>query len=956
MRHAAAAEPEVGPLARVEAIAFRGNTAFTAAQIRSGLMSSFEFLLAAHPWAGRSNYLATLPELMVRGYRCAGYPDVKATARVPATGSGIMVEIVEGPRLVQGEILFRGAKTIPVAALRHELTNSVKKSSGQPLGGADVSATDASARFLDSEGREINPREAIWQPGEPFPFSQPLGNYAQSVEQTLTDFGYFFPKVEVSVVRHDDRGTADLLVSIIEEGPHGTVKEIVVTGVTNNSRAQILQFLGLREGMPIERELISGCERRLWESARFLRYSVTPLPLPQDTNAIRLTVDVQELSGTPALGREFSREERAMLKFRDWLLLAMRTNDLVVSAAASNSAGLAQAIRIVISPHGIAAWLLPELTAGLSNASSVFLADGRDFTAFSPRTGRKFSTPFTTNQIFQFNAALLPDRSEDREESVQLTVGAGFAPREKLEALDGASPMRLKLIFAPCAFVREAHRTNGLKWIGNTLSMTTESGEIELRIDGTTGQLLRFSGRSTDELVGLVTFDIAFQPGAHARATQELAALAAGRPNHFESRRAISTSADFVVQELLDSPLVHRWLWKELDAPTRPRAGAALNALLQAGALGAFDAFANNWPQAGDTVFYVPPKDPANVPQMMETLAAMVAARVFQLADTSFPRQSWPWVVAREAVFVFAGKPVFTERELGRLYESEDVGPVGFLALSKLLNAARMSAGQAFAMRGLDRLTLNDFRKDSRLLLEANTAAAESFTNTVQGMRALSGPDLEALIALAPRSLGPFLRNVARPSRAETKPLPAATGALLDELWRSSLRTEIARALRASAGQAIEIAAAEGPLAEGWKYFEGKEVPQDHARAVKLFREAAGHKHPCAEFMLGTCYEQGLGVGRDLKQAAQWYRRAAEQGVAEAQAKLGDWLSDDFTLPTDYEEAYVWLSLAAMQGDLVSGSRSRAVLRKLTPEQLEKATKRLAPLAEKSLSLTPKAK
>ena len=109
MRHAAAAEPEVGPLARVEAIAFRGNTAFTAAQIRSGLMSSFEFLLAAHPWAGRSNYLATLPELMVRGYRCAGYPDVKATARVPATGSGIMVEIVEGPRLVQGEILFRGA-------------------------------------------------------------------------------------------------------------------------------------------------------------------------------------------------------------------------------------------------------------------------------------------------------------------------------------------------------------------------------------------------------------------------------------------------------------------------------------------------------------------------------------------------------------------------------------------------------------------------------------------------------------------------------------------------------------------------------------------------------------------------------------------------------------------------------------------------------------------------------
>ena len=58
---------------------------------------------------------------------------------------------------------------------------------------------------------------------------------------------------------------------------------------------------------------------------------------------------------------------------------------------------------------------------------------------------------------------------------------------------------------------------------------------------------------------------------------------------------------------------------------------------------------------------------------------------VFRVADALFPRESWPWTTAREAVFVVSGAGTYTGLELQRIYESNEVGPIGYLTIAELL-------------------------------------------------------------------------------------------------------------------------------------------------------------------------------------------------------------------------------------------------------------------------------
>ena len=57
----------------------------------------------------------------------------------------------------------------------------------------------------------------------------------------------------------------------------------------------------------------------------------------------------------------------------------------------------------------------------------------------------------------------------------------------------------------------------------------------------------------------------------------------------------------------------------------------------------------------------------------------------------------------------------------------------------------------------------------------------------------------------------------------------------------------------------------------------------DFQRALREFRQAAGHGDAHAQNILGFFYYHGTGVTRDYAEALRWYKEAADQGVAEAQ-------------------------------------------------------------------------
>ncbi len=63
--------------------------------------------------------------------------------------------------------------------------------------------------------------------------------------------------------------------------------------------------------------------------------------------------------------------------------------------------------------------------------------------------------------------------------------------------------------------------------------------------------------------------------------------------------------------------------------------------------------------------------------------------------------------------------------------------------------------------------------------------------------------------------------------------------------------------------------------------------PQDHHKAFELYRQAAKHDHPLAQYNLGACYYEGIGAPVDYKKSLFWTQKAADQGYLKATVLLG---------------------------------------------------------------------
>ncbi len=120
-------------------------------------------------------------------------------------------------------------------------------------------------------------------------------------------------------------------------------------------------------------------------------------------------------------------------------------------------------------------------------------------------------------------------------------------------------------------------------------------------------------------------------------------------------------------------------------------------------------------------------------------------------------------------------------------------------------------------------------------------------------------------------------------------------------------------------------------------YDTGNGLPQNFREAVRWLRRAADQGGDFAQYNLGVMYEQGRGVKKDFKQAAQWYQRAAKNGHKQAQNNLG-WLYETGQgVPRSLIDAYAWFDAAAAQGFTVAAQKRDAIRASLTKTQLREA-------------------
>ncbi|WP_298260520.1 tetratricopeptide repeat protein [uncultured Litoreibacter sp.] len=93
-----------------------------------------------------------------------------------------------------------------------------------------------------------------------------------------------------------------------------------------------------------------------------------------------------------------------------------------------------------------------------------------------------------------------------------------------------------------------------------------------------------------------------------------------------------------------------------------------------------------------------------------------------------------------------------------------------------------------------------------------------------------------------------------------------------------------------------------------------------------------------AEELIGIMYAMGLGVERDDMRAFEWYLRSSMKGHPGSQSAVGWYYEVGRGMPSpDLTRAYMWYTLSAIGGDPDAAISLEEVVKKMTPEMIDKA-------------------
>ncbi|MEE2774672.1 MAG: tetratricopeptide repeat protein [Pseudomonadota bacterium] len=108
--------------------------------------------------------------------------------------------------------------------------------------------------------------------------------------------------------------------------------------------------------------------------------------------------------------------------------------------------------------------------------------------------------------------------------------------------------------------------------------------------------------------------------------------------------------------------------------------------------------------------------------------------------------------------------------------------------------------------------------------------------------------------------------------------------------------------------------------------------------AMEELLPAARSGNADAEELIGIMYALGLGVERDDVRAFDWYLRSSMKGHPGAQSGVGWYYEIGRGIPApDLVRAYTWYVLSAIGGDPDAAISQDEVIKKMTPEEIEKA-------------------
>ncbi len=788
-----AAPPAVGDMGSVDRIDITGARYTTPERLKETLSRDLEFLLAAEPTAALDPLLATICRRIEAGYRRAGFAQAAVAARPDLQLHRLHVAIDEGPRYLAGGVRIVGQTHVPPAELARWL------SAGHPL-----LHEEARVLWPPSEGLVITDDVAekpIWLPGKPARFNHwSREQLRRQVYLAFAEHGYFFPKLKIDLVPQAERGEAELVVEVEEEGPPGIVGPVEVLGAERHSPDAILHYLELAAGQPLNRRRLASVQMRLYESGRFVFAAAVPAPPGQKGEPPKLRLKLVESVEGPLLGEPFSAEEQAMLRLRGWLVEQVRSGkeDLILSLRDA-SLGV-RSLQGIISARGV--FLRADvsdpsraLTRGvlfkLRNLAGAAPAKeeplhclaglemtGEQVAVYSPLRDRLFAIAPGETQL-ALRLKLRPDPRQQRKLAISIDPEI-----IRVDAGRRTKPVSVDLDLAPAAFVILAHMPEAPCRIEQGV-LRVKTKNLLLEADAASGRLMKVAVHDAKQEQEAT---LSAAPRRLEHSIAEMRRLAEGDRNDHDPRRPLTSLSAFGICEL-----AHLWRAWEGVALAGDKPGFDVwQGLLAAYFLPDLD----NEPLAASDSFLIPaePLAPDRLPRSDNGLT--LAAEALYTCREVFPAESWPCRLARATVLYYANDDRGAQRELLRI-DSTTTGPLGHLASALIAGMIEPTLVNRFASAGLNKLTIADFRRDYSLLLESRSPAVATVFQGLGRLGKLDPAHSQAAVSVLPKPLASFVGDLVQRERTlPDAPTDVVLAGLLDDYWASGLEIQARFVLR----------------------------------------------------------------------------------------------------------------------------------------------------------------
>jgi hypothetical protein len=787
--------PEVGRLSKPANVVFKGARVFSPQTIKDELFTHVDFVLAAHPRAPRARYLLAIRKHILAGYHNCGFPEigVRVSVKHVEGDSKAIVTITEGPRFLNGKISVVGAHKIDPAKLIAWFTASQsRKSSSWDWEVGQDSPTHR-------QRKEVDP--PLWEPRAPVAFgAEGLKKLRQGVNQAFQHLGYYSAKAEVALLKQKADNTADLLITVKQEGEQAKIGKIVITGLLKNSKGDVLKLLGVKPGQKVTGDDTRRMERQLWLSARFLKHIASVETSENPGQGATLKLDLLEFDEAPKLTEKFAPKDQVLLRTAKWLgAISAGKMDLVVTLTPRQKSKLPQA-RAILSLQNKGGiyleWGQPQLS-GQPGKREAMLLQGGTLQMASLLPGDKGHKCVVKNNLdFKFHLNVRPnENSAKSREKFEMTFGGNVNPwngRGEPGTFDG------QIELSPVAFLGLARGKLGkITLTDKDLIGHDQEFGLRFRIDRASGKILELKFH----LDALNTCKIAFKPGALAAHTKSFSEQTARLPAVGNEQKPLSSFIGFAIRHL--SVLEHLSLFDHGTVKQKARANEVIANLFSAQVL----AFLDMKPQDLARI-----KDPFTIPvdtKKLKTekaaggLLAMYTRGCLALASQLFAEDVWPLVLAREASMVVAGKGAYTGAELKRLFNSKKMGPLGSLVTAKLLQFVQPKLGQQFARRGLAQIDRVEWLMvDVLALLPPDTPLGDCTQATVSKLAALSKEEIEMLVTVMAPADGQILRECWSALRTPAEDPPSKRfRKAIEILWAMRFKASVTAELKKIASQ-----------------------------------------------------------------------------------------------------------------------------------------------------------